>query len=285
MSLDRVGPPADTRLVASEHSNRGAKRARQARADLGFTREGPLPDLLRAIEEHGDAHVVVLKLPEGVAGAYIAKPDLPLLLVNGRQAISRQRFTLAHEFGHFRMRHGSVVDEQKAISGFYGHDPQEVCANAFAAEFLMPCDAVKAWGADYVGDAAVTHEHVLLLACEFGVSAQAARYALTTANVLTDETRGEQLDAEIAEELHVQEAERLGLRWSHDELADTAGRLPRLPTALRGTALADLLAGELDVVGLARRTGRRPEEVGAMLVALGFDRLMPGAFALAPVTP
>ena len=255
--------------------NTGAKRAREARADLGYTREGPLPDLVEAIEEQGGAHVVVLELPEGVAGAYVARADCPLLFVNGHQALARQRFTVAHEFGHHRMGHASVVDEQQAISGKL-HDPQEVRANAFAAEFLMPRDAIAAWGREHVGGA-VTLEDVLLLACEYGVSAQAARYALQNAGVLSDARRCEQLDEEIAAELHVALGQHLGLEWLHDELADAAGRLPRIPSALRNSALGDLLAGAIDAEQLAQRLDREPGEIAAMLAGLGIDQLLPAA--------
>lgn len=258
--------------MPSEHSNRGAKRAREARADLGFTREGPLPDLLEAVEENGGAHAVVLELPEGVAGAYVAKPGCPLLFVNGRQLPPRQRFTLAHEFGHHRMGHSTVIDQQAVISG-HTHDPKEVCANAFAAEFLMPRDAVAAWGAEHIGGP-VTLDHVLLLAYDYGMSSQAARYALETAKVLTDERRCRQIDKEIADGLNVQVAQRLGLVPLEDELSDAAGRLPRIPAALRDSALGDLLAGALSVEGLAERLGREPEAVRAMLAELGVDRLV-----------
>ncbi len=172
--------------------NTGAKRAREARGDLGYTREGPLPDVVEAVEERGGAHVVVLDLPEGVAGAYVARADCPLLFVNGHQALSRQRFTLAHEFGHHRMGHASVVDEQRAINGQL-HDPNEVRANAFAAEFLLPRDAVRAWGREHV-DGPLSLEQVVLLACEYGVSAQVARYGLQNARVLNDPPRCKQLD-------------------------------------------------------------------------------------------
>ena len=261
--------------MAGLDKNTGAKRARQARADLGYTREGPLPDVVEAIEDDGGAHVVVLYLPEGVAGAYVARTDCPLLFVNGRQALSRQRFTLAHEFGHHRMDHASVVDEQQAISGQL-HDPNEVRANAFAAEFLMPRDAVKAWGREHLSGS-VTLEHVLLLAFEYGVSAQAARYALQNSDVLTDTRRAKQLDEEIAAELHVELAQRLGLQALQDELADAAHRLPRIPNALRNSALGDLLAGVIDADGLAQRVGRETGEVTAMLAELGIDQLLPVA--------
>ena len=261
--------------MAGLYSNRGAKRAREARADLGYTREGPLPDLLEAVEARGGAHVVVLELPEGVAGAYSGRTHCPLLFVNGQQALSRQRFTLAHEFGHHRMGHGTVVDDQAAISNRSG-EPNEICANAFAAEFLMPRDAVAAWGrANVRGTASL--EDVLLMATDFGVSAQAARYALETAGVLDDDRRCRQIDDEIAADLHSQLAQQLGLEPLHDQLSDAAGRLPRIPAALRDTALGDLLAGSIDVDELAQRSGREPGEVGAMLSELGIDQLLPAA--------
>ncbi|MBA2506986.1 MAG: ImmA/IrrE family metallo-endopeptidase [Thermoleophilaceae bacterium] len=260
--------------MASLHSNRGAKRAREARAALGHTREGPLPDLLQVVEREGDAHVVLLDLPEGVAGAFIAKPGCPLLFVNGDQPISRQRFTLAHEFGHCRMGHASVVDEQIAISGKL-RSPKEISANAFAAEFLMPKDAIAAWGRANV-EGPATLEHVVLLAYEYGVSAQAARYALETAKVI-DSKRGDQLDAEIAEEVHFEVAPRLGLEPLDDDLVDACTHLPRIPAALEGRAFGDFLVGAIDADELAARVGHDPGAVREMLTALKLDRLVPTA--------
>jgi Zn-dependent peptidase ImmA (M78 family) len=261
--------------VASKWSNTGAKRGREARADLGLTRDGPLDDLLTTDEEAG-AHVVVLDLPEGVAGAYIAKADCPLLFVNGDQWIARQRFTLAHEFGHFRMGHATVVDQQVAISG-YLHDPNEVCANAFAAEFLMPKQAIAQWGEANVRSGQPTLEHVCLLAAEYGVSAQAARYALDTAEVLTSAKRKGQLDDEIKQELHIELFKQLGLEPLEDELAAASARRPRIPRALRDSALGDLLAGNIDVDGFAQRVGSQPALVEAMLAALSLDQLLAAA--------
>jgi Zn-dependent peptidase ImmA (M78 family) len=261
--------------VASKWSNTGAKRGREARADLGLGGDGPVPDLLAVVEAAG-AHVVVLDLPEGVAGAHIARPDTPLLFVNGGQWIARQRFTLAHEFGHFRMGHETVVDRQVAISGHL-HDPNEVCANAFAAEFLMPKQAIAAWGAERVADGEPTLEHVCQLAAEYGVSAQAARYALQAAGVLTSAKRRQQLDDEIADELHVELFRQLGLEPLEDELAAASARRPRIPRALRDTALGDLLAGDIDVAGFADRVHAPAEQVDAMLAALGLDQLLPTA--------
>jgi Zn-dependent peptidase ImmA (M78 family) len=260
-------------VAGSLYSNRGAKRAREAREALGYPQTAPIPDILEAIEDRGGAHAAVLELTEGVAGAYIAKLELPLVFVNGDQAITRQRFTLAHEFGHFRMGHSTVVDEHAVIGGV-ARDPNEVCANAFAAEFLMPREATKAWAHEHV-HGELTLEHVVVFANEYGVSAQAARYAFATAGVLTSDRRAEQLDAEIADELHIDVASYLGLEPLEDRLADAVRRLPRIPPALERSALGDLLIGAIDVDELAARAGRSPREIEEALAEFHLDQLLP----------
>src|SRR4051794_4635670 len=74
VALDRAAPAADIRFVPTEYHFRGAARARDARDELGLGQDGPLEDILTAVEELGGAHVVVLDLPEDVAGAYITRP-------------------------------------------------------------------------------------------------------------------------------------------------------------------------------------------------------------------
>ena len=51
-------------------------------------------------------------------------------------------------------------------------------------------------------------------------------------------------------------------------------RRPRIPRALRGSALGDLLAGHLDIAGYAALLHRSPAAVEEMLVALGLDQLL-----------
>jgi Zn-dependent peptidase ImmA (M78 family) len=260
-------------VPGSLYSNTGAKRARQTREALGYEFDARLPDLIEAVEDRGAAHVVILELADGVAGAYIAKPDLPLVFVNGAQAITRQRFTLAHEFGHYRMGHSSVIDKQVMIGGVQ-HNPDEVAANAFAAEFLMPRTATRAWGVAHL-KTQPTLEDVVLFAHEFGVSPQAARYAFATAAVLTDQQRADQLDAEIAEDLHIDLAHYLGLEPLEDRLAEAVRRMPRIPPALEQSALGELLIGAIDVDELAARAGRSRSEVEEALAEVHLDQLLP----------
>jgi Zn-dependent peptidase ImmA (M78 family) len=68
--------------------------------------------------------------------------------VNSLHAAVRQRFTIAHEIGHYVLhRRRRFIDEvwvdyrdERASAGTY---KQEVEANGFAAELLMPEDLVK----------------------------------------------------------------------------------------------------------------------------------------------
>ena len=261
--------------MASIHTNRGIGRARRARTALGLPPDEPLADIVATLERLAAVHVVVLDLGDGVAGAYLRRDACPLLFVNGRQAPARQRFTVAHEYAHHRLEHGSVVDGHNALAG-YGHDPREVEANAFAAELLLPRAALERL---FPGLPAtrLSLDDVVRIAYAFGVSAQMARIRLETCGVLADADHRARLDGESAEDLHLEVADRLGLSELDDTIAAAAAALPRLPAALDGSPLGALLAGDIDVDALSQRIGRPTGAVQRMLVNLGLDELVPAA--------
>lgn len=243
--------------------------ARRARLDMGFGLEGPLPDLLDAVEGPGGAEVVILDLGDDVAGAFIQRPGHVLLFVNGEHAAVRRRFTLAHEFGHCRLGHASVVDRPADVFGTQ-HDPAEVAANYFAAEFLMPGQAVRRWARGR----RLTLDEVARLAVEYGVSAKAARIRLETSGALRDRALAARLDAEIDDEgLHRGLAGWFGWHDVRDQLSAVSS--PRLPPALRDTALGGVLAGELTVGQAAARSGCEPEQLRRALARMHLDRLVP----------
>ena len=67
----------------------------------------------------------------------------PTIVYNARESAVRKRFTIAHELGHHVLGHGQSprdTDYPAAVA-----DPRERDANAFAAELLMPADAIKAF--------------------------------------------------------------------------------------------------------------------------------------------
>jgi Zn-dependent peptidase ImmA (M78 family) len=256
--------------MASRIGEAAMQEARRARLDMGFGLEGPLPDLLEAIEGPGRAQVVVLELGDDIAGACLQRGKLVLLFVNGRDPPVRQRFTLAHEFGHRRLGHASVVDRPTDVFGRHQRDPSEVAANYFAAEFLMPGQAVRRWARGRH----LRLDEIVRLAAEYGVSAKMARIRLETAGALRDRDLADRLDDEIDHEgLHLGLAGWFGWRDLQDTLAAVSP--PRMPAALRNSALGSVLAGELTVARAAARCGRTAEEMRRALRDSGLDALVP----------
>jgi len=253
--------------VPSIHTNRGIGRARKARLALDVPLDAPLVDVVEVVERDG-VSVVIVDLRDGIAGAYLRRANHPILFVNARHNAARQRFTVAHEFGHHRLDHKTVIDGVAALTDT-GHDPQEVEANAFAAEFLIPRDAIACL---YRRNAArrLSLDDVVELAAFFGVSAQMARYRLASHGVLGDPKLCAQLDAEIAEELHVAVAERLGLRPRQDTIARGQGAT-RIPSSMRGSALGRFLEGDLSVEALAASLDRSPQAVRRTLANVGIQ--------------
>ncbi len=80
----------------------------------------------------------------------------------------RQRFTLAHEFGHHRLQHGDMLDEHVRWDAT---DPKEVAANKFAAEFLLPIGAANLWF-ESQGSPRVELTTLVRLANAFGISCE-----------------------------------------------------------------------------------------------------------------
>jgi len=217
--------------MASEHSNRGAKRAREARAALGLDSAAPVACLLTVIEQVAHLPVVVAGLPQHVAGACFRRGDSAVLWVNGLQGHARQRFTLAHEFAHTWCGHdGRLEVDTFATLGGRTTNPYEVQANAFAAEFLVPRAGIAALVAD-----APTLEDVVTLAHAYGVNPIVVVFRLKQLG-LADEERVDRLEAQVEEQLDVAIAERLGLAPRADRLAEI-GALPYLSPSLRGTRL------------------------------------------------
>lgn len=103
----------------------------------------------------------LLKKEEGVIG------------VNKTHHPVRQRFTIAHELGHFLLGHGlgEEYQEETIDDVFDKPRPEEREANLFASSLLMPTDWVK----DYVKKNGM---EIDALAQTFGVSKQAATIRL-----------------------------------------------------------------------------------------------------------
>ena len=85
-----------------------------------------------------------------VSGMLVLEDEVRAIAVNRVQHRHRQRFTVAHELGHFLSGHEDYdatdfVERRKFYvdESFAAHDPNEQEANEFAAELLMPSDMLK----------------------------------------------------------------------------------------------------------------------------------------------
>lgn len=80
-----------------------------------------------------------------VSGLLLRDGEIATIGVNSRQSSVRQRFTIAHEFGHFLLHEGIVehVDQDYRVNyrsdvSSSATDVDEIEANFFAASLLMP---------------------------------------------------------------------------------------------------------------------------------------------------
>ena len=102
-----------------------------------------------------DAGAKVIYQPyeeQSISGFLFRDSRRVVIGVNSRHSENRQRFTIAHELGHYFLHElgDGVVHIDKAFqvrlrddSSSQGTDIEEIEANTFAAELLMPMDFVK----------------------------------------------------------------------------------------------------------------------------------------------
>jgi Zn-dependent peptidase ImmA (M78 family) len=130
-------------------------------------------------------------------GLYLwdAKLKNGLIIVNASERPSRQRFTAAHELGHHeihRLDEKSVEIADKNVLETR-NDPAEVAANAFAADLLLPDDAVRE-ELRGIKPAEVTPEHLVELMRSYGVSYQVAANRLNNVGIVNQAHRKRLLD-------------------------------------------------------------------------------------------
>lgn len=211
----------------------GESRADQARQQLGLGLDAPI-SVLDTVEGQAGIPVCIAEFPTEVAGVFFRRAGRSFLFVNGSHAVVRQRFTLAHEYGHSVMKHEPRVESTKSM---WTSDPQEVQANNFAGAFLAPRQAIRGW-VDRQAGLAADLELVVRLSAFFGISPEAGCIRLEKSGVLT---LGESdvLKRQIRAREHHGLASRLGLAPFSDSLGrlkrDVEGgrrRLPRVPAVL-----------------------------------------------------
>jgi predicted secreted protein len=148
--------------------------------------DGGSVDVFGTIRELG---VPLLFRPlDGLLGACIRLPGAGAgILVTTLRDLHMQRFTAAHELGHFVLEHEGSLDREIGYPGqTKNRDLQEVAADAFAAEFLMPKWLFihharrHGWTKEQLHDPA----HVYQLSLRMAVSYEATCFGLQAHKIL-----------------------------------------------------------------------------------------------------
>lgn len=129
-------------------------------------------------------------LGEDVSGVLVRRGDNAVIAVNWAHHPNRQRFTIAHELGHFLLHEGGTYIDKGTFARFRdeqsgsGTDQEEIDANTFAAALLMPTEWVRREAHERPFDPADDAD-ISALAAAFGVSGQAMSFRLSNLGLLT----------------------------------------------------------------------------------------------------
>lgn len=134
------------------------------------------------------------EMEDSVSGLLVIKGDVVTLGVNKTHHPNRQRFTIAHELGHFLLHSQDskiFVDDEPVVLfrdqiAAEGTKIQEIEANAFAASLLMPESIIREQLARQPIDA-FDDTSMKQLAAQFGVSVRAMTIRLTKLQLLAEE--------------------------------------------------------------------------------------------------
>lgn len=118
--------------------------------------------------------------PDSISGTIIKENGLNVIGVNSNHSRVRQRFTIAHELGHYIMGHdeNSILDDK-----FDKKTDKEREANKLAGALLMPFDLLKR-------DIENEKHNIPSLAKKYEVSEQAMSIRLIETSLLNNKNLG-----------------------------------------------------------------------------------------------
>lgn len=134
------------------------------------------------------------KLEDTVSGMLVMKENKAVIVVNSNHPKNRQRFTMAHELGHYLLhrKYANVFFDESLVffrddQSSEGKKYQEIEANRFAAELLMPESFLKKQLKSSPFDAFDDSNQSSLkeLAKQLKVSVQALTIRLTSLNLIS----------------------------------------------------------------------------------------------------
>lgn len=138
--------------------------------------DGKLPVSVESIAARMGVRIEDFQEPCTLSGQIEMKDGVPIATINRTEAPVRQRFTIAHELGHYALGHlkGADLLMRDPVANFSSEAAtwKERQANGFAARLLMPEKTLRY---------AVDNKNILSvarLATIFDVSQAAMRYRL-----------------------------------------------------------------------------------------------------------
>ncbi|HSH80377.1 MAG TPA: ImmA/IrrE family metallo-endopeptidase [Herpetosiphonaceae bacterium] len=154
-----------------------------------------IPVDIYAIAKEHNVEIRSQTLEDTVSGMLVIKDQYAIIGVNENHHPNRQRFTIAHELGHYILHRDKArvfVDskpvffrDEVSAEGIY---LQEIQANAFAAALLMPAKVLRDQVTEPLNPLLDPFDEVTVhtLATELGVSVQALTIRLTRLGLIID---------------------------------------------------------------------------------------------------
>ena len=149
------------------------------------------PISVETIAEREGIEVIRVSAGWNESGFLLREQDAhPVIGINRKNSPKRQRFTIAHELGHWQLHQGKplIVDHSVMINkrddvSSQATEPEEIQANQFAAALLMPEQLVRDRAA--VGGFRSRDDLISRLAAEFDVSTDSMTWRLVNLGILS----------------------------------------------------------------------------------------------------
>ena len=116
-------------------------------------------DVVRHLKKSYDLHVIPWNFGKDTSGIQTSEGEIKFISYNKNQHVHRQRFTVAHEIGHLLLGHTNINYDHD----LYSTKPEDIEADQFAAELLIPLQMIK-------GDVRDGCNNIPLLAKKYNVS-------------------------------------------------------------------------------------------------------------------
>ena len=122
---------------------------RKAKQTLQWAGISTIPVPIKRVAYHLGIKIRLADLGEDCSGVLVRKGERAVIGVNWRHGSNRQRFSIAHEIGHFVLHSGETYIDKgysvhfRAQESGSGTKREEMEANAFAAALLMPTTMVR----------------------------------------------------------------------------------------------------------------------------------------------